>query len=210
MAVRWRRCEPIRCHRGRTLFSSSNAVVFSANRNHIRLIIRHNRAIWLFCHSPGNRYRSHLVHHRKRWSPVSGRLKTIPFLRSRFTSEFHCFDCSLVYGVYRCVLVSSTVTKRRTNFFGFRFTSVTNCCEVVSWARLLSGVNKLGSHRVESFLMQYTAHTVFWIQELSLELLVRILHGNHFRGTWEGLIKIDERTRWNLWNQVLTVAIKEE
>jgi len=39
-------------------------------------------------------------------------------------SEVHCFDCSLVSGLYQWIHVSSTVTKRRRNSFGLRLNSV--------------------------------------------------------------------------------------
>ena len=52
------------------------------------------------------------------------------FFEARSPSEVHCFDCSLVSGVYQWIHVSSTVTKRCRNSFGLRLKRVKLCSKV--------------------------------------------------------------------------------
>jgi len=76
---RGRKCEPVRCHNGRALFSSPNGAVFSAIRRRIGPITRHSTALLPFCPSPGSRCRSHPVNLKKRWpSPFRPMEQTSP------------------------------------------------------------------------------------------------------------------------------------
>ena len=82
---RRRRCEPVRCHGGRALFSLPNWAVCSAIQCRIGPIIWHSRALWPFCPSLGSRYRSHLVNPKKQWpSPFQ------PIGQSLRSSEHFC------------------------------------------------------------------------------------------------------------------------
>jgi len=122
---RGRKCEPVRCHDGRALFSSPNGAVFSAIRRRIGPIIRHSTALRPFFPSTGSRCRSHLVNPKKRGAitfPADGTVFAI--FGAGSSGEVHCFDCSLVSGVYQWIHVSSTVTKRRRKSFGLRLNSV--------------------------------------------------------------------------------------
>lgn len=129
-------CEPIRCHCRRALFSSPN------------------RALWLFCPSPGIRCRSHLLNSRKRRPTPLRTTGQSPFsseLVRRVESNASTVHWSLVSTSVSNV--SSTFTKRRRNPFGLRLNSIKHCCEVVSQLRLLSEVSNRGTYRTDSFPM---------------------------------------------------------
>jgi hypothetical protein len=57
--------------------------------------------------------------------------------------------------------VSSTVTKRRRNFFGLLLNSSKHCFEVVIRFRLLSTVSKRGTHLADSFVIPKYSCTIF-------------------------------------------------